>query len=294
MNAIEQARAAFYAAQHQPAIRPSVQRCAYVPWADEADIEPRVNLAATQELAAALTPAQRLNFCYTPLLAKTLCSDICQVIEQSLKDNNITDTKADVKFLKRYREKWEQELYSPDMPKNAERVIRQCTQWWREDGTDTILKQLHNAYCNHLGRIKGIQSNTADFLSWIFTARDIARASCRFDDVNLTFLRSLPQAQPFHLRRNANDYAFRLEEFCNRLIKSAFGNDYDPADPSINTGRKALYNRLVLFDAPSSLAEYWAKEGVRRAKRQCPADRCRDCEIRPCKTLKSTQKEMNK
>ena len=293
---LQQAQAAHAALQRQPLIRPTAQ-CQFLnPYTAEFEIsiDPRVNLAATQELAAVLTPQQRLNFVYTPLLAKTLCSDICQLIEQSLKDNRVTDTKADTAFFKRYRELWEKQLYSPDMPKNAKQVIGTLTQWWREDGTDTILKQLRNAYCNHLGRIKEIQSNTADFLAWILTARDIARASCKYDDTSLAYLRTIPQAKPFHLQRNLDDFAYRLAEFCTRLVKSAFGNDYDPADTPITTGRNALYNRLALYDAPTALAEYWAKEGIRRAGKQCPSDRCKNCELRPCKTLQSTTKQMYK
>jgi hypothetical protein len=254
----------------------------------------RVRLQANRELTAAIPAAKRLNIIYAPLLAKTLCSDLCETISGFLRDNHITDTKEDNRFFRLWRETWEKELYSPDMPQGAETVIRTLTQWWRDDGTDNVVKSLRYAYTNSLGKL-GIGGNTADFLAWILTARDIARASAKFDDASLSYLRSIPQSAPYHLRRNTDDYAYKLQEFCTRLVKSAFGNDYDPADTPISTGRKALFNRLALYDAATALAEYWAKEGIRKAGKQCPAERCKACELHDkCKTLKSTTKDMSK
>lgn len=289
---LEMQRAAHAALSNQPPTFGTVRFPSALPPNEESD--GRVRLSANRELTAAIPAERRLNIIYAPLLAKTLCSDICQTIEQMLKQNNVTDTKADTAFLKHWREEWQRELYSPDMPKDAEDTIRTLTQWWRDDGTDNILKQLRFAYSNHLGRIKGIQSNTADFLAWIFTAREIARASARFDDTSLQYLKSIPQSKPFNLRRNASDYAYKLQEFATRLVVSAFGHDYEPDDKDIATGRNALFNRLALYDAVTALSEYWAHDGVQRARKQCPADRCHLCTLRDeCKTLKSVTKKMH-
>ena len=254
----------------------------------------RLRLQANRELTAAIPSTKRLNIIYAPLLAKTLCSDLCETIRQMLIDNNLSDTKAYSKYIKQWREVWEKELYSPDMPQGAETVIRTLTQWWREDGTDKIVQSLHFAYANELGK-RNVSGNLADFLAWIYTARDIARSSAKFDDTSLQFLRSLPQSKPFQLRRNLDDYAYKLIKFCTDLIVSAFGSDYDPTNTSITTGRNALFNRLALYDAATALAEYWAMEGIKRANKQCPAERCKKCDCRSqCKTLKSTTKQMTK
>lgn len=290
---LESARRAHAALSSQRPTFATVQIHREIPVNEEADRRQR--LQANRELTAAVPAAKRLQIIYAPLLAKTLCSDLCQTIVSTLKQNNITDTKNDVKFLQRYRQLWDQQLYSPDMPKGAETVIRTLAQWWRDDGTDSCLKSLHYAYANHLGRTKGIDGNTTDFLAWIFTARDIARASTRFDDESLRYLKTLPQSKPYRLRRNADDYAYRLAEFCSRLVRSAFGRDYDPSDPSIATGRNALYNRLALYDAATALSEYWALDGMQRSGKQCPAQRCSKCQLRDgCKTLQRTTRDMHK
>lgn len=286
---LEMQRAAHNALQQAPMSFGTV----HVPVPEDVE-STRVHLAANRELTAYVPAARRLNIIYAPLLAKTLCSDICQLIEQQLKENRIYDTKADTAYLKQWREVWEEQLYSPDMPKDAEKEIRQLTQWWREDGTDNIIKSLRYAYANQLGTIKDLQSNTIDFFAWIFTAREIARAAAHHDDVSLEFLKSIPQSKPYKLRRNISDYSYKLQEFATRLIVSAFGQDYDPSNAQIETGKKALYNRLALYDAVTALSEYHAKDTIEKAHRQCPAERCKNCELNPCKTLKAVTKQMSK
>jgi hypothetical protein len=254
----------------------------------------RVHLAANRELTKCVPAERRLNIIYAPLLAKTLCSDLCETIESFLKENRMTDTKADTAYFKHWREIWEEQLYSPDMPKDAEKEIRQLAQWWREDGTDNIVKSLRYAYANQLGTFKDLQSNTIDFFAWIFTAREIARAAAKHDDVTLDYLLSFPESKPYKLRRNAQDYSYKLQEFTTRLVVSAFGQDYDPSNAQIETGKRALYNRLALYDAVTALSEYHAKDTIEKAHRQCPAERCKNCELNPCKTLKAVTRNMSK
>ena len=58
----------------------------------------RVRLQANRELTAAIPAAKRLNIIYAPLLAKTLCSDLCETISGFQRDTLITPTGVKVPY----------------------------------------------------------------------------------------------------------------------------------------------------------------------------------------------------
>lgn len=295
---LEMAKAAHALNQQRPinfavAKMPSQQTYAERPLSN--DEYEKLNMEANTEFIKAVPLSKRLHIIYAPLVTKMLCSDICEQIKKLLSESKVTDTKKMTSYFRKWNDMWIKELHSQWMPEGTEYALRQLTQWWREDGTDRCVNALRYAYNNRLGNYSELSSNTKDFLAWIFTVRDLVRCAMQFDDRNLSYLSGLPQAKPYHLRRNPEDFSYKMEKFLTDLVESAFGKRVEIDDASIKTGRKALLNRLLTYDAFTNISEFEAMDMMEEAGQECLADRCKDCVGRDkCKALKAVVKRMSK
>lgn len=235
----------------------------------------------------------KLNYTYTPLVAKFCCADLLMLVRQMLIDSRVTDIKRSGVAFRRAYEVYQSQYHSEAMPEKAETTVRTLAQWFYNDTIKAHISTLHYAYSNAIKReYKGrIPSNAEDLISYVHAARDFAEQILAFDRRTMDIINSQTGVGSCVVP-NRYDFSRACVSFARDLIKSFYGSDIRPSSPDIQTGVRTLFNDLVNYDAATALAQFWAVEGRRRTGQQCPAERCADCPTSSkCKTLLSNIKQ---
>lgn len=280
-----------YSFRLRPAITPTVSVVSPLvsayPFHDRDTVEVNVN-----QWLERIPTNVKLDYTYTPLVAKFCCAELLMLIRQMLIDSRVTDIKRlSVAFRHAY-ETYQSQYHTPTMPDGAEETVRTLAQWLYEDTIKAHVNALHYAYSNTLKReYKGrIPANAEDLISYIHAARDLAEQILAFDRRTMDIINS-QTGNRRNVVPNRHDFSLSCASFATELIKSFYGSDTRPASPDIQTGIRTLFNDLIHYDAATALAQYWAVEARHMAGKQCPAERCALCPLsEKCKTLLSNIK----
>lgn len=281
---IEQARAAHMAAQfptYAQVPKVKIQRRA---------IQKHNNVeVARKELVDAIPAETRHRFVYGPLLMKAICFTLLDMVERLLARSSVKDCKSMSRDYMRIRTKWYQDLHAADMPAGSESHIYRIMRRWMDDSISSLATLLHYNYTNAVMKGSVYHANESDLAGWILAVRDIAEVVISFDDKSL---KVVCKNTTCNVSRNPYDAAYGIRNYCDGLIQSMFGCDMRKQTDSAEArnGRAAIANKLQSFDIVGYLTEDNAQEDMRNSNRECPSDRCADCENFPCKFYKATQR----
>lgn len=288
MNEYEKAIAEARMAHEMQQQLPSMSMVGQVPMSRHTKVKHNNVDLARVELIRSMSPEQRHRIVYIPLLIKSMSFMLMDNVCDILKRSNIAKTKRYSREFKANYAEWIHDLHAPDMPAGSEEhVFRMMWRWW-DDSMKEVLNSIHYANVQQVMRDFPLAGNEADLVGWVLTMRDCIEQCIAYDDESMSLLQDLTTC---NIVRNQHDGAYRIKRYCNSLIRTILGKDYQTSAPTIVTGRKVIRNKMVSMDIISYLVEDNAQEEMRLSNHECEYNRCRDCDCYPCKRYKTVLRQ---
>lgn len=230
---------------------------------------------------------------YSTLCFKQFVMYVGEQICATLAASNVTDTKPLTREFKHIVDDFNDR--ADEEAEGIPELIAQLTQWWMQESLNKVVNAQHYAYANELMRtISSIQNNTADLGAWLLTLRDMCRSSKEHDDEHYKKVAEIMRETGGISYRNPNDPCYALDKVIAKFIVSMFGRNIEPTSPDIERGKQTIRNQLYIFSPYELAVEHYAHKAITKSKHQCPADRCAQCDLHPCKTFKAVDKALQK
>lgn len=236
------------------------------------------------EIYNKLGPKEYIRYTYASICYKHYITLVLESICQLLIASNIKDTKKIVKEFRDIAKVFNGGAHTQH-EKDIQEMIVFITDEWMPT-LKSISNAQHYAYSNALIKKHQLTGNTADLAAWFFTLRDMCLASKDHDENYYVKMNEIVAKIGGHVQKNELNPCFTLEVVLNKFIVNMFGKDVNISSKDIELGRKTIKTQLEIFQPYDLVIEFLSKKVIENAKRRCPAERCKDCNIFPCNTYK--------
>lgn len=233
----------------------------------------------------------RIRITYAPLLCKSACIKVAQLIYNMLVESKVTDTKSIYRQFKEILDAWD-DRWTEDYNSNKEQQEQLDTlteRWIGPYGTSQPLSKLRLTYNLELRQaMPKLEPNTADLVAWIHALLDLSNIGIHLDDENLKVVQQYTRHK---ISRAPNDIAYAIRKNLQMLLDNFYEGRTPVASANIDTMKKHLDNHIRTFDYLNMVDDWMAQQDTQEESgTPCSTERCSWCDSYPCKIRKKRLK----